>query len=497
MRVSLSVICFLACIACKPSPKDSPDSSGGRKQLAELFATGQTEIRNKGNFYYALYNKDYELRFDSLPASSSVDTPKIPYVGSWYPQVYGGTGVKSSGSASALDKYDQAFNGGASKAADWERTNHSVTSGDPNSGWKGHCNGYSAAAQRHAEPLRSVTRGTTIFTPKDIKALLAETYMSAKFYFLGGNRCELSDKSTLPGPTNRDDILMMGECDDVNPGTFHIALTNWVGIQKHTIIFDISTKEQVWNYPHYKYDSTSRVVDAAEAMRLITGASRTPYTFNAQAVGFRSVATTVYYSEALGQEVITSEIAAGSRFKTNSYNYVLELDAAGKIIGGEWVGNSQTSHPDFIWVAMEPNVSDGTDKSSNPNIDAQEVIKLWAESINADPTKPPLDVMQPTLWTEWGKFPKFDLAINGQTSGTVFLGAAPKVRLTRREGLAGDILVEIKIDGKVSGSASASGSDPVVLELSNAVTPGLHQMEVSWKKSGVDSDYQRVRIHVL
>ena len=45
----------------------------------------------------------------------------------------------------------------------------------------------------------------------------------------------------------------MAECEDINPGTFHAALANWVGVKKHTIIFDKSTNEQVWNYPVYYF----------------------------------------------------------------------------------------------------------------------------------------------------------------------------------------------------------------------------------------------------
>ena len=36
--------------------------------------------------------------------------------------------------------------------------------------------------------------------------------------------------------------------------------------------------------------------------------------------------------------------------QTDSYEYVLELDANGRIIGGEWVGESKQAHPDFLWL---------------------------------------------------------------------------------------------------------------------------------------------------
>jgi hypothetical protein len=38
---------------------------------------------------------------------------------------------------------------------------------------------------------------------------------------------------------------------------------------------------------------------------------------------------------------------------SNVYDYVLELDAAGKIIGGEWIGASRFNHPDFLWLPIQ------------------------------------------------------------------------------------------------------------------------------------------------
>jgi len=36
--------------------------------------------------------------------------------------------------------------------------------------------------------------------------------------------------------------------------------------------------------------------------------------------------------------------------RTDKYQYILEVDRNGKIIGGEWVGRSKTNHPDFLWL---------------------------------------------------------------------------------------------------------------------------------------------------
>jgi hypothetical protein len=37
---------------------------------------------------------------------------------------------------------------------------------------------------------------------------------------------------------------------------------------------------------------------------------------------------------------------------TVRYEYIVELDTAGKVVGGEWVGNSKRLHPDFAWLPV-------------------------------------------------------------------------------------------------------------------------------------------------
>ena len=63
--------------------------------------------------------------------------------------------------------------------------------------------------------------------------------------------------------------------------------------------------------------------------------------------------------------------------QTDHYAYVLELDAAGKIMGGEWVGESRYTHPDFLWL---PTKASGT-SVANGKISYDEVKKLLAASI--------------------------------------------------------------------------------------------------------------------
>ena len=54
----------------------------------------------------------------------------------------------------------------------------------------------------------------------------------------------------------------------------------------------------------------------------------------------------------------------------------------GNIVGGEWTGQSQREHPDFLWVALEPMQGNGTRYMGNPNLDANEVCLLLGTVTN-------------------------------------------------------------------------------------------------------------------
>ena len=95
------------------------------------------------------------------------------------------------------------------------------------------------------------------------------------------------------------------------------------------------------------------------------------YTFNDSASSFMYLETDLrYISEPAAS--VDGNLTSGSNYsnwiKTDSYKYILELDAQGKIVGGEWVGSSKKLHPDFLWmptvkhdVAVAADAWDGSD----------------------------------------------------------------------------------------------------------------------------------------
>jgi hypothetical protein len=92
--------------------------------------------------------------------------------------------------------------------------------------------------------------------------------------------------------------------------------------------------------------------DSTFALKITSG-GRIPveYHFNPDAKKFFHVKSEVDY---IAESSSSTDGNLGSTIDrythTDHYEYILELDAAGKIIGGEWVGASKRNHPDFLWL---------------------------------------------------------------------------------------------------------------------------------------------------
>ncbi len=83
----------------------------------------------------------------------------------------------------------------------------------------------------------------------------------------------------------------------------------------------------------------------------VGGATPKTYVFNANAKSFVYVETEVsYITESSASTDGNLAASINSYTGTDRYRYILELDADGKIIGGEWVGDSKKAHPDFLWL---------------------------------------------------------------------------------------------------------------------------------------------------
>ena len=317
------------------------------------------ELSYQQQAFKAWWEQDLVLKFEDLPADGKVPDFRIPYAGHDYPDRAGGTMV-------AMRKYDAAFHGGRPMAAEYERRDVGGHRGrfgyddgpprrglfgrilagrDRTPGWYGHCNGWTAAAIRHAEPEKSVTRNGVVFTPADIKGMLAEIYMYSQTEFLGGVDAA------------------------INPATLHLTLTNWIGRGSHPVGMESALGEVVINYPIYAYKATiTKLSDKQSEVKMMCR-----YTLNTP-----------------------QEYQKGPRTTQLIYfHYVLDLDKDGNVTGGRYYGDSQAV--DMLWTPLQP-VQGGQkgNERGNPHLDVKEVLAIWRASVsektrkqwlNVDPTE--------------------------------------------------------------------------------------------------------------
>jgi len=83
------------------------------------------------------------------------------------------------------------------------------------------------------------------------------------------------------------------------------------------------------------------------------GSAPTGYAFSTKAATLQYVQLDVSY---IGESASETDGNLGSSIdrytSTDRYEYILELDAAGLINGGEWMGASKRFHPDFAWLPV-------------------------------------------------------------------------------------------------------------------------------------------------
>ena len=287
---------------------------------------------------------EFEYILNKLPDTGYVE--RI-WTGDWWPMSAGGTASRRYGSQSPMEKYD-AVTTQRPLAYAWEVA---ASRSYSNIGWAGHCNGISSAGVMMEEPVRQVYYKNVLFNPIDVKALLTEMWQGSGY--IVGDRC---DKKAIT--YDQYGRINEAECRDVNPATFHIAVTNYIGLFGKAIIGDKDPSDAVWNYPIKSYN----VLDKKWL---------TKYEANYMIRNYNDVY--VYNSEAVDFVYIKNEVTF-LNFNPINYEYVLELDQKGKILGGEWVNDSKKNHPDFLWRPQDP-------KAENPNIDLQVVNSIYRQSI--------------------------------------------------------------------------------------------------------------------
>lgn len=205
--------------------------------------------------------------------------------------------------------------------------------------WEGICHGWAPAALNHSEPdpkdLRNPDGIIIPFGSTDIKALISYYYAHvyvAPTNFQVGRRC----------PESRSLFNWNRDCrNDLKAHSFHIILANNLGLKGKSFIADIKRYDEVWNHPYLDYKS--EITDRRKPWGIF---SRDEVK---EIISIRTVMT--YLNES---ETNTWEPVLGTSLQetgTKTYEYELDLDEGGVIIGGRWKSKER---PDFLWTMSKP-----------------------------------------------------------------------------------------------------------------------------------------------
>lgn len=229
--------------------------------------------------------------------------------------------------------------------------------------WEGICHGWSQAAATYPEPdAVTITNPDGIKVPfgsSDVKGLLAmhDAFNEGGAYARVGERCAASGK--VPGESDERDAnpnppaeadAEADKCRDTNAGAFHVVITNVIGIHARSFVADIDRYNDVWNQPIYGYASQIVGEDPVTSEDQAVGVTRRVRVINKMTYGEELQFWTPERA-ATGMTNFVQKLPVtgtpNQAFRVKTYEYSLELDATGRIVGGTWVS---ATRPDFLWM---------------------------------------------------------------------------------------------------------------------------------------------------
>ena len=578
------------------SPQDAPSlfSTSLNYKLADLPAEGEAARIPWAGSYWPVYQDGLNHKWDTASDAPSTKYGKAFNVTGVEDAVSRANGVDSQ---SHRTKCTTATAATACKSDVGEECSFRAgkTDGYCIPTWFGICHAWAPAAIMVPEPKKPVTRNGVTFKVNDLKALasLVHEGVETKFVSL---RCNADDRV---GADVENDVEfdvhgrpVQKECRDSNAGSFHVLVTNYLGVQRAAFVFDRTYDDEVWNQPLRGYKVTeTRVVDFAEAHRLIGvsavggttqnlaaavakdawkhfdpiavvagtpfkvvmsgtgdgdlfvkfgaqptadayecrpyadgsdetceltppagatqafisvngytaadvalvvtsgGTQPAGYAFNAKAKTLHYVKLDVSY---IGESASETDGNLGSTIdrytSTDRYEYVLEVDADGKIIGGEWVGASKRFHPDFAWLPVS--VRNAT--VAGGKIKYADVKAMLDESI-ADGTTPvpgatknetKTGTLAKDAWAQFGPFnvaAGTNLVVNMTGTGDADLyvkkGAAPTTSTYDCRPYK---------DGSAESCSVAGGGD-VYVSVNGYATSSTFSLALTWTEPGTGS----------
>lgn len=324
------------------------------------------------------------MNFDSLPMSGKLHDDRLGWSETYWPSNRGGIAYRWSHpdpqpfkyrlhSKQELQRMSEAEIGQLSPAELYDIAlgdyNYTLTRkvlrefSPKDLWWEGICHGWALAASNYPEPAPvTITNRDGIkvhFGSSDVKGLLAmhDAYNYQGTYAQVGKRCSASgkvagegdDRDANPNPP-APEAANTPDCKDVNAGAFHVSLANMIGIHSRSFVADVDRFNDVWNQPVTSYTSSvigEEVVTAEHraygverrvkvATKFIYGEELKFWTAEAEAAGAKNFVSKLPVTGTIHQE-----------FRHKNYEYILEIDFKGNVIGGEWLTETR---PDFLWA---------------------------------------------------------------------------------------------------------------------------------------------------
>ncbi|RYZ88901.1 MAG: hypothetical protein EOP04_08275, partial [Proteobacteria bacterium] len=146
-------------------------------------------------------------------------------------------------------------------------------------------------------------------------------------------------------------VIEIPACNDTNAGAFHLVISNIMGIQKKTFIFDIIRGYELWNQPAANYTSKALTSYSGDQISLeaapgtvkeVLIETRLLYTTE-ENPGWQRVGDGVNLKK---HHVPVGDLYVDDEGEYKALRYKIEIDSLGNIIGGSWVSDTR---PDFIW----------------------------------------------------------------------------------------------------------------------------------------------------
>lgn len=393
----------------EPGPRDRAENLLSRANLLNDPIVMHIKGLDAANLPESPWSGDYWAIYKGILGHRFRD-PQFPWVQDWaklfeYVQRFPFLDIFKSGDSAKIDelaaseKYDLIMGDlqGTLTQNMWGQGKEYYDAYGKVENWMGICHGWSAAAVAVPRPQQTIQiptydgKTTVSLNPSEIKGLISYLWATTPYNtaFIGG-RCNLKEvpKDDLGRP-------IAPECNDTNPGTWHLSIVNAIGIEKRGFVMDVTTDYEVWNQPVYGYSisyfnpkNQKQVVDPQDGIVNLSNWSEDPFRKyrSKKAVQVLGVSMDVKYVVEESANERSTDSADYDTIFTATYLYDLELDERGKIVGGEWMNHQ---HPDFLWIPL---------KGAKPiNYEDTQITSHW----NAEGTTPP-DWREAATWASQG-----------------------------------------------------------------------------------------------